>query len=427
MSLRASSAIEKNPNSLVPNILVIGTGDTKSAELQFMADIIRTAGGVPVMVDVSVLADPPYQPDYSRHDIAAAAGVSIQDIIDSGDEHSAMALMSEGAVALTRNLCAAGKVDGMIVLGGSMGTDLALDVAAAMPLGLPKFVVSTIAYSHLLPPERIAPDLMMILWAGGLYGLNGICRAVLSQACGAVVGAARASVKPAADKPLIGITSLGSSCLKYMKHLRPELEKRGYDVAIFHSTGMGGRAFEAIAAQNGFSAVFDFCVQEVVNHQNGTVVTSGADRLENAGRCGIPQLVAPGAMDMVDLPAWQPVPAALADRPYHAHNRLLGSVTTSHIGRRETAALLGEKLSRSTAPVAFLLPLHGVQAWDEVGEALHDPEGLEAFTQAMRRAIPDSVTLHEVEAHINSPAFSAHALAVFDDWVAQGIIPEGKP
>lgn len=422
MSLAAPST-----TIITPSILVIGTGDTKSDELQFMAGIISQAGGKPVMVDVSILSDPPYRPDYTRHDIAKSAGTTIDAIIGSGDEHSAMAQMSAGAAALVRMLHEAGKADGVIVLGGSMGTDLALDVAAALPLGVPKFVVSTIAYSHLVPPERIAPDLMMILWAGGLYGLNGICRAVLSQACGAVVGAARASVKPKAGRPLIGMTSLGSTCLKYMKHLKPELEKRGYEVAVFHSTGMGGRAFEAIAAQKGFAAVFDFCLQEVVNHQNGTVVTSGPDRMENAGRSGTPQIVAPGAIDMVDLPAWQSLPPALADRPYHAHNRLIGSVTTSPDGRRHTAALIGKKLSGAQAPVAFLLPLKGVQEWDQVGEPLYDPEGLAAFIDAMRPALPRSVELYEVDSHINSPEFSARALAVFDAWVARGIIPEGRP
>ena len=247
-----------NAMNRLPNILVVGTGDTKCDELQFMASVIREAGGLPVMMDVSILGDPPYQPEYSRHDIAEAAGVTIAAIASSGDEHSAMALMAEGASALTRSLYEAGQADGVIILGGSMGTDLALDVAAALPLGVPKFIVSTIAYSHLLPPERIAPDLMMILWAGGLYGLNGICRSVLSQACGAVVGAARFGTKPDGSRPLIGMTSLGSSCLKYMKYLKPELERRGYDVAVFHSTGMGGRAFEAIAAEKGFTAVFDF-------------------------------------------------------------------------------------------------------------------------------------------------------------------------
>ena len=416
-----------NPAAPLPRIVVIGTGDTKSDELQFMASVIDEAGGLPVMVDVSILDDPPYAPDYSRHDIAKAAGTSIEAIIASGDENSAMALMAKGAATLTRDLFDTGQMDGVIMLGGTMGTDLALDVAATLPLGVPKFVVSTIAYSHLIPPERIAPDLMMILWAGGLFGLNGICRSVLSQACGAVVGAAKHGMKPDRARPLIGMTSLGTSCLKYMKHLKPELEKRGYDVAVFHATGMGGRAFEAIAAQNGFAAVFDLCIQEVSNHHYGTVVTSGPDRLENAGRAGIPQIVAPGAVDMVDLQAWQDLPAIFADRPYHAHNRLIGSVTSSPEGRREIARLVGRKLATAEANVAFLLPIEGLQEWDRPEEPLHNPEGLTAFLDEIRKALPSTVTLQEVEAHINAPAFSEKALEIFDAWVAEGIIPEGRP
>ena len=410
----------------LPNILVIGTGDTKSDELLFMADIIAKAGGLPVMIDVSVLGDPPYLPDYSRHDIAKAANTTIQTIIDSGDENSAMALMAEGASNLVRTLHEAGQVDGMIVLGGSMGTDLALDAAAVLPLGVPKFIVSTIAYSHLLPPERIAPDLMMILWAGGLYGLNPICRSVLSQACGAVVGAAKVGIKPDNERPLIGMTSLGSSCLKYMKYLKPELEKRGYDVAVFHSTGMGGRAYEAIAAQKGFAAVFDLCIQEVTNHHNGSVVTSGPDRMENAGRAGIPQIVSAGAVDMVDIQAWQTLPVHFADRPYHAHNRLIGSVTTGPDGRRDVARVIARKLENATAPVAFILPLGGIQEWDQVGEPLHEPEALAAFLDEMRKVVPARVQFEETDVHINAPEFAAEALAIFDKWVAEGVIPRGR-
>ncbi|PSJ60918.1 Tm-1-like ATP-binding domain-containing protein [Pseudaminobacter soli (ex Li et al. 2025)] len=416
-----------NAMNRLPNILVLGTGDTKSEELEFMASVIQEAGGVPVMVDVSILGDPPYTPEYSRHDVAAAIGKTIEAIATSGDENSAMELMASGAATLVRNLHEAGQVDGVIVLGGSLGTDLALDVAAVLPLGVPKFVVSTIAYSHLLPPERIAPDLMMILWAGGLYGLNSICRSVLSQACGAVVGAARFGIRPSSERPLIGMTSLGSSCLKYMKYLKPELERRGYDVAVFHATGMGGRAFEAIAAQKGFAAVFDFCIQEVSNHHHGTVVTSGPDRMENAGRVGIPQLVAPGAVDMVDLQAWRELPAALADRPYHAHNRLIGSVTTAPEGRREIARVIGGKLAGTNAEVAFILPLKGIQEWDQENEPLHEPEALDAFIDEMRRAVPGSVSLHEVDSHINELEFSQKALAIFDEWIARGIVPGGRP
>lgn len=411
----------------IPNILVIGTGDTKSDELLFMADVIGEAGGLPIMVDVSVLGDPPYQPDYSRHDIAAAAETTIQAIIDSGDENTAMALMAKGASALVANLYEAGQVDGVIALGGSMGTDLALDVAAVLPLGVPKFVVSTIAYSHLLPPERIAPDLMMILWAGGLYGLNEICRSVLSQACGAVVGAARHGTRPDRDRPLIGMTSLGSSCLKYMKFLKPELEKRGYDVAVFHATGMGGRAFEAIAAQKGFAAVFDLCIQEVSNHHNGTVVTSGPDRMENAGRAGIPQIVAPGAIDMVDLQAWQPLPQQFSGRPFHAHNRLIASITTDPDGRRAIARVIGEKLRASSAPTAFILPTRGIQEWDQEGEPLYEPEALDAFVDEMRKSLPASVIVEEIDEHINSAAFSAKALEIFDRWIDEGVVARGRP
>ncbi len=383
---------------------MIGTGDTKSDELLFMADVIERAGGSPVMIDVSILGNPLYEPAYSKHDVAEAAGTTVQAIIDSGDEHSAMALMAEGATALVRGLSQRGQVDGMIALGGSLGTDLALDIAAILPLGVPKFIVSTIAYSHLLPPERIAPDLMMILWAGGLYGLNPICRSVLSQACGAVVGAAKLVEKPSAEKPLIGMTSLGSSCLKYMRFLKPELEKRGYDVAIFHATGMGGRAYEAVAAQKGFVAVFDFCIQEVTNAESGSVVTSGPDRMENAGRAGIPQIIAPGAVDMVDMPAWQNVPEQ----------------------RRAVARVVAAKLERAAAPVAFILPTGGVQEWDRNGEPLHEPEALGAFLDEMRGAVSGTITFEEVDAHINAPEFASRALAVFDRWVAEGIVVKGN-
>lgn len=409
-----------------PKILVIGTGDTKSDELQFMASVIAEADGIPLMVDVSILGDPPYAPDYSKHDVARLAGKTIEEVANSGDENSAIALMAEGATALVRQLYDAGAFDGVIILGGSMGTDLALDVSAALPFGVPKFIVSTIAYSHLIPPERIPPDLMMILWSGGLYGLNDVCRAVLSQACGAVVGAARHVTKIDRSRPLIGMTSLGSSCLKYMKYLKPELEKRGYEVAVFHATGMGGRAFETIAARNGFVAAFDFCTQEISNEYYDTVVTSGPDRLENAGRAGIPQLVAPGAIDMVDLQAWRPLPATLADRPYHAHNRLIGSVSTSPEGRRAVARVLAAKLGKAGSKTAFLLPLQGVQEWDLPDEPLNDPEGLAALIAEIRAVFPAHVQLHEIDAHINALPFSERALEIFDTWVAEGVIPKGK-
>jgi uncharacterized protein (UPF0261 family) len=410
-----------------PRILIIGTGDTKADELLFMCGCIKEAGGVPLLMDVSVLGDPPYKPEYDKHAVAAAAGTTIGGIAASGDENTAMSAMASGAARLAAARCEAGDIDGMIAIGGTMGTDLALDVALVLPLGVPKFVVSTIAFSHLMPPERIAADLMMILWAGGLYGLNSTCTAVLSQACGAVVGAAKLAIRPRRERPTIAMTSLGKSCLTYMVTLKPELERRGYEVVVFHTTGMGGRAMESMAAQRGFAAIMDLSLQEVANHVYGSVVNSGADRLENAGRAGIPQIVAPGAIDMVDFPTWQPVPPHLEERPFHAHNRLLASATTRPEDRREVARTIAAKLAAATAPVAFILPAGGIQQWDQPGEGLHDPEGLAAFVDEARSVICRPIELHEIAGHINSPAFVETVLEIFDRWVETGIIPPGQP
>ena len=413
-------------NTKTPRILIIGTGDTKTDELLFMRDRIEAAGGIGIMLDVSILGDPPYQAEYDKHAVAAAADTTIGEIAASGDENTAMSAMARGAVVLAGDLHAKGAIDGMIALGGTMGTDLALDVAQALPLGVPKMIVSTISFSHLMPPQRIAADLMMILWAGGLYGLNGACASVLSQACGAVVGAAKLAEPVRVDRPVVAMSSLGKSCLKYMVTLKPALEERGYEVVVFHTTGMGGRAMESMAAEGGFAAILDFSLQELANQMNGSVVNSGPDRLENAGKAGIPQIVAPGAIDMVDFPTWQPVPENFSDRPYHAHNRLLASVTLSGADRRRIARAIGKKLSTAKAPVAFVLPAGGIQQWDQEGEPLHEPEALQAFNEEMRVAIQNPVEFHEIEGHINSDEFTDTVLKIFDEWVVRGIIAQGK-
>ncbi|MDU8929528.1 Tm-1-like ATP-binding domain-containing protein [Alisedimentitalea sp. MJ-SS2] len=403
-------------------ILVVGTYDTKDDELGYLTSCIEGQGGKVLSMDVSVLGDPSQPTNYSKHDVAEEGGSSIQAAIDSGDENHAMQIMADGAALLALRLYREGKVDGVILLGGSMGTDLALDVCAALPLGVPKYVVSTVSFSHMLPPERLAPDIQMILWAGGLYGLNSICKASLSQAAGAVLGAARAVEKPSFDKPLIGMTSFGKTVLRYMVTLKPALEERGFEVAVFHATGMGGRAFEGLAAEGAFACVFDFAPQEVVNHHFGSGITAGSDRMTNAGAKGIPQLVAPGCYDLVDFVGWMDPPARLAGRPIHAHNRLLTSAVIDTDERREVAGVICEKLSGAKGPVEFLLPLQGCNEWDREGADLHDADGLAAFCDGIRHSCPGNVTLHELDTHINDAGFSAKALAIFDEWVAQGIV-----
>lgn len=403
-------------------ILVIGTYDTKDAELNYLSQRISAQGGDVLSMDVSVLGDPADPTHYSKHQVAEEGGSSIQAAIDSGDENHAMQIMATGAAALSVRLYSQGLFNGVIVLGGTMGTDLALDVCAALPLGVPKYIVSTVSFSPLIPVERLAADTQMILWAGGLYGLNSICKSSLSQAAGAVLGAARSVEPPQKNIPLIGMTSLGKSALKYMVPLKPMLEERGFEVAVFHATGMGGRAFEALAAQGAFACVFDFCTQELGNHIHGSDISAGVDRLTNAGQSGTPQIVAPGCYDLVDIAGWRDIPAKWSDHVKHAHNRLLTSIVLNNDERRAVADAHSKRLAMAKSETMFILPNGGCGEWDRPGEDLHDPEGLSAFCNQIRETCPDNVIFKEIDAHINDMAFAETAISIFDDWRKQGII-----
>ena len=410
---------------ITPRILLIGTADTKADELLFMRHCIEQGGGQALVMDVGVLGQPPFEPDISNTEVAAAADASLAQVAALEDENQAMQRMAQGAAVLVAGLYRQGRIDGLLALGGTMGTDLALDAAAALPLGVPKLVVSTIAYSHLVPAPRIPADLMMVLWSGGLYGLNSLCRSSLAQAAGAIVGACRLARPPKFERPLVGITSLGCSVLSYMKRLKPALEVRGYEVAVFHTTGMGGRAFEELAEQGRFAAVFDFSLQELANQLGGSCVTAGASRLTGAARAGVPQIVAPGATDMVDYPAWSVPPARFAARPSHAHNRLIASSMADLAFRQQVAQEIATRLRSAKGASCLLLPSQGVEEWDRAGQPLHDPVGLLAFMEVARAQVHAPTELLELDAHINDPAFTDAALAVFDRWVAAGIVVAG--
>jgi uncharacterized protein (UPF0261 family) len=407
---------------MTKTILLLGTGDTKSDEMQFLADCVVGQGGAVKVMDVGVLGDPTCHVDVTRHDVAAAAGTTNADIIALGDENKAMARTSEGAARLCREMCDKGEVHGVIILGGTMGTDLALDVCAALPMGFPKVVASTVAFSPLLPPERISPDVMMILWAGGLYGLNSICRSSLSQAAGAALGAARAVVPPQQERPVVGMTSLGSSSLKYMKLLKPALEERGFEVAIFHTTGMGGQAFESLASKGTFACVLDFSLVELSNALHGSVVTAGIGRMTAAGLAGIPQIIAPGGVSLIDMQAWAEVPERFDGREVHAHNRLVACALMTHEEKAAAAREIAERASAARGPVKVLMPLGGIDEWDRRGGPFHDPEGLEIFAETLKAACRPAVEFEAVAAHINDQAFADRTLAILDEWIERGIV-----
>jgi uncharacterized protein (UPF0261 family) len=413
--------------SSTKTVLLIGTVDTKSDELAFLKQILVSLGAQVLVVDVGVTAEHTFASQITNAEVALAASSTIELVRASGDENSAMQIMALGCATIALQLYSEGKIHGVLALGGTMGTDLALEVASALPLGIPKVIISTIAYSHLIPPERVTPDLIMVLWAGGLYGLNELCKSALAQGAGCVVGAMQAAQAPQFTRPLVGITSLGKSCLSYMVNLKPALESMGFDVAVFHSTGMGGRAFETLASQGKFALVLDLCQQELANYIGGSCVSSGDQRLRGAGDSATPQIIAPGAADMIDFPAWQAQPRSLQGRAAHVHNRLIASATSDPTLRAEIARQIVQRTAQSKGHSHLIIPLYGVQAWDKPDEPLHDANGLAAMNLILQEQATACNNLQfsfeVLAAHINDEAFCNAVLLKIDDWQKLGIVP----
>ena len=400
-------------------VLIVGTCDTKENEIGYVAACVRQLGARPIVMDVSVLGESGIEPDFTRHDVAAACGMTNEAIIALGDENLAMTKTAEGASNIAAGLSAAEEIDAMVALGGTMGTDLALDVAAALPFGMPKVVLSTVSFSPLVPIARVSSDLIMVLWSGGLYGLNEMSRSSIRLAVGAAVGGASYPPADEPDRPVVAISSLGTSALHYVIDLVPAIESRGFEAAVFHATGMGGRALAEGARNGRFVAVFDFCLQEVVNDLFGSQVTSGPDRLR-AGT--VPRLIAPGGVDMIDAVASLEIPPGLQDREFHQHNRLITSAKASVDERKRAAAHIAGELALSTAPTSFLLPRRGVGEWDRPGGPLHDAAAISAMGHAFASEIHPPVELIDLDCHINDPEFTAAALAEFDRWVTDGVV-----
>lgn len=224
---------------------------------------------------------------------------------------------------------------------------------------------------------------------------------------------------------MVGMTSLGSSCLKYMKKLKPELEERGFEVAIFHATGMGGMAYESVARDGGFACVMDFALPELGNLLAGSVINGGDDRMMNAGRAGIPQIVAPGCLDLIDFAGWQEIPEQYRDRPFHAHNRLIKCSALNAEERRETAREIAKRLKASETPAHVILTNGGIEEWDREGQEAHDPAAFGEFCDEMRQQMTDPIQFTELDCHINDQAFVDAVLQIFDRWIADGTIKTG--
>jgi len=387
---------------------VVGTHDTKAAELSYVATLLRAAGVDVRTVDVSTSDSRTADVSVSAADVAAhhpdGAGA-----VFTGDRGSAVGAM---AVALQAFLTSRGDVDGVLGLGGSGGTALITPAMRALPVGVPKVMVSTVASGDVAPYVGAA-DIAMVHSVTDVAGLNRISRQVLGNAAHMLAGALAHDVPAAADRPAVGIMMFGvtTPCVSLL------LERIGDDVdpLVFHATGTGGRAMEKLVDDGLIGAILDVTTTEIADLLVGGVMAAGDDRLDAIARTGVPYVGSCGALDMVNFGAPDTVPAAFAGRTFYEHNAQVTLMRTTVEENREFGAFLARKLDALTGPAVFLIPEGGVSALDAPGQAFHDPEADAALFETIESSVRREGVVGRVPHHINDPAFTDAVVSAFHE------------
>ena len=389
-------------------ILIIGTLDTKGAEIGFVRDLVAGRGHRPLVMDVGVEGEAADSPAIAAAEVAAAAGAKIADLRKTGDRGAALKTMAEGAAALAVKTHAEGKIDGVISLGGSGGTSIATAAMRALPVGLPKVMVSTMAAGDTSAYVGVK-DLTMMYSVVDVAGLNRLSRRVFGNAVGAVCGMAEQPRPDEEDKPLIAASMFGVTT-PCVDAVRKTMEEAGYEVLVFHATGSGGRAMEALIKDGFIAGVADMTTTELCDELVGGVLSAGPERLDAAATSGTPQVVSLGALDMVNFGGAETVPEKFKGRKLHIHNAQVTLMRTTPEECAELGRLIARKLNQSKGPTALFIPLGGVSQIDAEGMPFHSPEADEALFSALRAAVDsDKVEVVEMECNINAPEFAAAA------------------
>ncbi len=385
-------------------ILLIGTFDTKSAELNFVRDQISDRGFPVRALDTGVLGPSPAYVEISNEKVAEAGGRALGELVSRGNRGEALAAMARGAAKIARELFDRGEISGVISLGGGSGTAMASEAMRALPVGVPKVMVSSMASGNIRPYVGTS-DITMMYSVVDISGLNRISRQILRNGALAVCGmAGRGKEDLSADRPLIAATMFGvtTPCVTEVKRL---LEERGFEVLVFHANGPGGMAMEQLIGEGRIEAVLDITTTELPDELCGGKGSAGPRRLEKAGEIGIPQVVVPGAMDMVNYFP-DAVPARFRDRLLFVHNPATTLMRTNEEENRRLGEIMGIKLSRAKGPTAVYIPLGGFSAIDAPGKAFHDPQADQSFIQALKKNLRPDIQVIEKESHINDPVFA---------------------
>ncbi|MCC6409178.1 MAG: Tm-1-like ATP-binding domain-containing protein [Planctomycetes bacterium] len=411
---------------------LFATLDTKGREADFLRATLRALGVPVVLVDTSCIGEPQAQADVPRERVFEAAGTTLAALQARNDRGAAVNTAARGATALALAAHARGELDGVLGIGGGAGTTIGTAAMRALPIGVPKLMISTLASGDVRAFVG-SKDIFMLNSIVDVSGVNRISRAVFERAAQAMAGMVQLAAKPSAsalsassaatvartpppapaggdarDKPLIAASMFGVTT-PCVERARAVLEAAGYEVLVFHATGSGGETLESLVRDRMLAGVLDVTTTELADELVGGVLSAGPTRLTSAAELGIPQVVSVGALDMVNFWGRDTVPAKFAGRKLHVHN---ANVTLMRTTPEENAALgreLGSKVARSRGPARIALPLRGVSALDRAGQSFDDPAARKALFDAIK-ANAGAVPVLELDLHINDPAF-ADALA----------------
>jgi len=384
-------------------VVLVGTLDTKGVEYAWLRGRVRELGCEAVLVDAGI-GEPQTEADVPAERVAEAAGASLERLREAGDRGAAVTQMGEGAAVIAAELLAAGRVDAVLAVGGSGGSSIAARAVRALPIGLPKLIVSTMASGDVSPYVG-AKDVTITYSVVDVAGINRVSRLILGNAAAAAAGMAKAHAETqtsqAKERPLIGASMFGVTT-PAVNVARERLEELGYEVLVFHATGAGGRALEGLADSGLLAGVLDMTTTELADDLVGGVLSAGPERLTAAGRHGVPQVVAPGALDMVNFGPRGTVPERFGGRNLYVHNPTVTLMRTTPQEMAELGRRVAAKLAAATGPTALFVPLSGVSALDTPGMPFHDPEADEACFEALQGVAVDTVRL---DMNINDPAF----------------------
>lgn len=395
-------------------IALIATLDTKGEELQFVKDVIDSYGVMTLTIDTGTMGTPAFQPDYSRDVVAREGGMGLSHALGLLPKGELIGNMARGAASIVRKLHDKGNLAGVLALGGGQGTFIGTTAMKALPLGVPKVMVSTLGAGNLRGFVG-TKDIAVFNSVTDILGLNAISKQVLINAATAIVGMSkRGKAVCKGPKFTIGATMLGTTTVGMM-YAKSLLETKGYEVVTFHANGAGGSAMEELTSQGFFNAVLDYSTHEVLAHLCNGIFSSGPHRMESAGRQGIPQVVVPGGVDYLIMGPVDTLNEDLKSRPLIVHNDQITLVRSSSKEMALVGSDFARKLNTAKGPVAVVVPLGGFSEPDSVGGLFYNPDADMAFVEALRAQASPNVQVHLVDAHVNDSEFVEKVIAVFEE------------